>query len=357
MVNSVDYLFRKSANEKTKIYPKFSFTSSKDDFVDKINANIENYKESNPKGKSDIDINNTIKHAVVTFHPNDISKLNNSLDEIIAETVKNIGIDPANMNLTAFVHNDTLHPHVHIIWSRIGNDLERFKDSKIGHKFNEVAKSLESKYELTKGIKKQGKVYLKSTEKYNVTNRAELLTCLMHAAEYANDKKEFIDFLKSNNISRIKNNRNETVYIMPNRSTINGSTIPSIFNDDKLLRTLQINKPSKDLIQLRESIGQILKTSHTIEQIKERLPENARIKYYNKGDIIYNINIQVGDHMISGTDLNIANIQLHSGNVENYNISNFTPIFNKSKLPIDTEDVKAANKYKKRGKEIGIKKI
>lgn len=353
MVRSVEYLYQKAeTNPDAKIYSLFSNHSSRDEFIASIKRNIEAYKDV--KGR-DVDINNTIKHCVLAFHPKDAEKLNSCLDELVLDAIDKLAIQSDNMNLTAFVHNDRMHPHVHLIWSRIGNDLSSFDDKKIGWRYNEVAKELDLKYNLTKKIEDKLKVTFRSTELYELSDRTALKTLLKNAAIESNSKAEFINYLKDYGVVRTKSKDGSTIYVLPGRIVFNQDVMPSAFNDINLSQTLKSSKLTKDEMKVRQDLISAIRECTSLEDIREMFPL-ARLKYYEKDGVIYNLKISMNDVIVSLYDCNIANLQLQE-NPENINNKKNTYIFNHYKgKDIDNED-RVTNKNKKRAKEIGIKNM
>lgn len=358
MVHSVNYLYNKLEKENAIIYPSLSYHNTSESFINKVKENIENYKIT---GK-ECNINPSIKHAVVTFHPNDASKLNRDLDLILNETIDKIGIDRENMNLTAFIHNDRLHPHVHLIWTRIGDDGTIFKDNKLGWKLNDIAKEMDKKHALSTPSKSM-KLSLTDKELYNPTNRSTLLQLLYNATAESTSKNQFLAYLKGNNIARIKTKSNETIYVLnnndnANRIVVHENTLPSIFRDQNLLKTINSQVLSPTEKSLRETLKENISKCNSLNDVKSLFP-GCRMQYQKQGNTVYNLKIHTNQAIVSLSDINISSLTLETKesteNILTQKITNFNPLYIKPTNNHDEIDYKQLAKNKKRKREIGLK--
>jgi len=351
---SVSYLYDKTKrNPKCPIYEPYGQINTKEMFFNLIDDRIRINEEYTGKK---VGLNNTIKHAVVSFSPKDSAKLNLNLADVIRDTLLEIGLsEPEKFHVTGFVHNDKAHPHVHLIWSRIGVDNTKFNDKQIGKRYNEVANLIDMKYSLTKAIPSLN-IKFKSNQLYNSTDRGSLYFLLESVSKEANNKSEFITFLKENKVVRTKNKNNDTIYILPNRTTINENTLPAAYRDENLLSTLKEQKLDKKEIEARSKLKEVLNAAQTLDDIKKSFP-TAKITYEQSGDVIYNMSIVTQEYHLRLQHAQISNIVIRHDT--DFIISQkpfiFTPTQNLYTHK-DEQLTKQEKKNKRRGKELGLKR-
>lgn len=89
-----------------------------------------------------------VRHYIVTFPPEDseILERNELLVEIVAKYMLQIGI--SNTQYIFVRHNNTKHPHVHIVFNPIDNDFNVIRESDQFHKNERICKRITKEYNL-----------------------------------------------------------------------------------------------------------------------------------------------------------------------------------------------------------------
>ncbi len=101
-----------------------------------------------------------VGHIPLAFSPDDKERLTDYFMERLAkEYMKAMGIE--NTQYIIVRHNNTNHPHCHIIFNRVDNEGKTISDKNDQYRNEKVCKQLKDKYQLTYGIGK---------EKVNVQN-------------------------------------------------------------------------------------------------------------------------------------------------------------------------------------------
>lgn len=107
--------------------------------------------------KSRPEIEKAVKHISLSFHPDDAPRLTDSLmSELAEEYMRRMQIE--NTQYIIVRHNDTGHPHCHIIFNRVKYDRTLVADKNERFRNVKVCKDLKREYGLTFG---EGKEHVK----------------------------------------------------------------------------------------------------------------------------------------------------------------------------------------------------
>lgn len=93
------------------------------------------------------DIKNNVGHFSISLPPD--SNLNEQRwHEVVRLAMIKMDINPSNHPHVAVSHHDRPHPHVHVVYSRIGFDKTVTDNNELGYYASAVAESIEQKFEL-----------------------------------------------------------------------------------------------------------------------------------------------------------------------------------------------------------------
>jgi hypothetical protein len=91
-----------------------------------------------------------VGHIPLAFSPKDKERMTDQFMERLAkEYMKAMGI--ANTQYLIVRHNNTSHPHLHIVFNRVDNDGKTISDKNDRYRNEKVCKLLKDKYDLTYG--------------------------------------------------------------------------------------------------------------------------------------------------------------------------------------------------------------
>lgn len=93
------------------------------------------------------DIKNNVGHFSISLPP-DSNFDEKRWHEVVRLAMIKMDIDPTNHPHVAVSHHDRPHPHVHVVYSRIGFDKTVTDSNELGHYASAVAQSIEQKFEL-----------------------------------------------------------------------------------------------------------------------------------------------------------------------------------------------------------------
>jgi hypothetical protein len=95
-----------------------------------------------------------VGHIPLAFSPEDAPRMTNQLMERLAkEYMQAMGI--GNTQYIIVRHNNTAHPHLHIVFNRVDNDGKTISDKNDHYRNEKVCKQLKDKYNLTYGKGKE----------------------------------------------------------------------------------------------------------------------------------------------------------------------------------------------------------
>lgn len=93
------------------------------------------------------DIKNNVGHFSISLPP-DSNFDEKRWVEVVRLAMIKMDIDPSNHPHVAVSHHDREHPHVHVVYSRIGFDKKVTDNNELGHYASAVAESIEKRFEL-----------------------------------------------------------------------------------------------------------------------------------------------------------------------------------------------------------------
>lgn len=93
------------------------------------------------------DIKNNVGHFSISLPP-DTNFDEKRWHEVVRLAMIKMDIDPANHPHVAVSHHDRPHPHVHVVYSRIGFDKTVTDNNELGNYASAVAESIEQRFEL-----------------------------------------------------------------------------------------------------------------------------------------------------------------------------------------------------------------
>lgn len=95
-----------------------------------------------------------VGHIPLVFSPEDSPRMTDQFMERLAkEYMKAMGIE--NMQYIVVRHNNTAHPHLHIVFNRVDNDSKTISNKNDHYRNEKVCKELKDKYHLTYGTSKE----------------------------------------------------------------------------------------------------------------------------------------------------------------------------------------------------------
>ncbi len=139
-----------------------------------------------------------VGHIPLAFSPDDKERMTDHFMERLAkEYMKLMGIE--NTQYLIVRHNNTSHPHCHIVFNRVDNDGKTISDKNDQYRNEKVCKQLKDKYNLTYG---------KSKENVNVQKlkgaeqtKYEIYHTIKDALPKAKSWEQFEEALKQKNVS------------------------------------------------------------------------------------------------------------------------------------------------------------
>jgi Relaxase/Mobilisation nuclease domain len=93
------------------------------------------------------DIKNNVGHFSISLPP-DSNFYEKRWGEVVRLAMIKMDIDPSNHPHVAVSHHDREHPHVHVVYSRIGFDKKVTDNNQLGHYASAVAENIEQRFEL-----------------------------------------------------------------------------------------------------------------------------------------------------------------------------------------------------------------
>jgi len=139
-----------------------------------------------------------VGHIPLAFSPDDKERMTDQFMERLAkEYMKAMGIE--NTQYLIVRHNNTGHPHCHIVFNRVDNDGNTISDKNDHYRNEKVCKQLKDKYNLTYGTSKENVNIqkLKGAEK----SRHEIYHAIKNALPKVKDWHQFEHILKQQGIT------------------------------------------------------------------------------------------------------------------------------------------------------------
>lgn len=213
----------------------------------------------NLQRKYNPDLGKAVGHIVLSWSANDAAKLN---DVVMVDLAKEY-LSKMKIRDTQYLivkHNDREHPHIHIVYNRVGNNGKTISDNFQKQRNVQVAKELTLKYGfyLAMGKEQVNRQQLKGADKV----KYELYDAIRSASKKVKSIDELMKVLAKSGITthlKYKGNTNEVQGISFSKGEykFKGSEIDRSLSYAKLIRAMQQHqaKPEKGLAdQLREAI-------------------------------------------------------------------------------------------------------
>jgi hypothetical protein len=205
-----------------------------------------------------------VGHIPLAFSPEDSRRLTDQFMERLAkEYMEEMGIE--NTQYIIVRHNNTEHPHCHIVFNRVDNDGNTISDSNDHYRNEKVCKQLKDKYNLTygKGKEKVNVQKLRGAEK----TKHEIYHAVKDALPQSKNWKQFEQILKNQGISIEYKHKGQTdevqgVSFKKNNHSFKGSDIDRKFSYSKLDATIQGNNNRLEQ-QQQTIVAQEIKDSPT----------------------------------------------------------------------------------------------
>lgn len=197
----------------TGSHNKYLTNDSAEDFLNQSNRLRNDYSEHIAKS---LKTNNNIKHLILSFHNKDSAVFDDVKDKIISDLFNELDIDPETHLTNVFIHNDKTHPHLHVLFSRVGEGNSIFDDNKIGKRMGAFAKAMNKKYGLFHPEKTKPKMTIDRKHLQNPTVLGDLQKLIDYATKDAKDLNDFESILRRHGVKVRKNKDFEFIYMVPN---------------------------------------------------------------------------------------------------------------------------------------------
>lgn len=189
-----------------------------------------------------------VGHIPLAFSPDDKERMTDQFMEHLAkEYMKLMGIE--NTQYIIVRHNNTSHPHCHIVFNRIDNDGKTITDRNDQYRNEKVCKQLKDKYNLTygKGKENVNVQKLKGAEQ----TKYEIYHAIKDALPKAKSWKQFEEVLKQKGISIEYKHKGQTdeiqgISFKKGGHSFKGSEIDRKFSYSKLDIVLRNNNHTKE---------------------------------------------------------------------------------------------------------------
>lgn len=350
MKRSVNYLFDKLTNPQTKLFERLAPHTTAQSFIDNVNELKE--IQQNKTGKK-LDINNSIKHLVVSFHPEDREQLPHKIDSILEDVFKMLNLNPENHGVTVFEHNDRPHSHYHLIFSRVGVEGELFNDQKLGWRINDLANRLDEKYSLTKEKKRSVKIHFKHL--YKPTTRGELLKLINFATFESKSLTEFQKILQEYGVHTRKGEDMKLTYITKDRKVFPEDRLPKEARMRNLYNLIKTQKHTKEFLEFRNEIQTKIQFCESLNDLKIMFPE-AKINYQRDGDVLRNVSIHYMGMTIRLDETIVGETHVrHDEHADSFILPIIFIPFSKDNSYEEEKEKILSEKHKRRGKQLGFK--
>lgn len=189
-----------------------------------------------------------VGHIPLAFSPDDAPRMTDQFMERLAkEYMKLMGIE--NTQYIIVRHNNTSHPHCHIVFNRVNNDGKTISDKNDQYRNEKVCKQLKDKYNLTygKGKENVNTQKLKGSEQ----TKYEIYHAIRDNLPKARNWQQFEDLLKQQGISIEYKCRGQTdeiqgISFKKGEHCFKGSEIDRQFSYLKLNTILNENSPLQE---------------------------------------------------------------------------------------------------------------
>lgn len=177
-----------------------------------------------------------VGHIPLAFSPDDKERMTDHFMERLAkEYMKLMGIE--NTQYIIVRHNNTSHPHCHIVFNRVDNDGKTISDKNDQYRNEKVCKQLKDKYNLTygKGKENVNVQKLKGAEQ----TKYEIYHAIKDALPKATSWKQFEETLKQQGVAieykrKGQTNEMQGISFKKGEHSFKGSEIDRKFSYSKL---------------------------------------------------------------------------------------------------------------------------
>lgn len=189
-----------------------------------------------------------VGHIPLSFSPEDSPRMTNQFMERLAkEYMKAMGIE--NTQYIVVRHNNTGHPHLHIVFNRVNNDGKTISDKNDRYRNEKVCKQLKDRYNLTYGKGKENVDVqkLKGAEQ----TKYEIYHAIKDVLPRTKDWLQFEETLKQKGISmeyKFKGQTDEVrgISFKKGKHSFKGSDVDRKFSYSKLNAELSGNVHSQE---------------------------------------------------------------------------------------------------------------
>ncbi len=215
-----------------------------------------------------------VGHIPLSFSPDDRERLTDHFMECLAkEYMKAMGIE--NTQYIIVRHNNTNHPHCHIVFNRVDNEGKTISDRNDQYKNEKVCKQLKDKYNLTYG---QGKEKVNMQKLKGVEQaKYEIYHTIKGVLPNAKNWQQFEQTLNQKGISIGYKYRGQTdevqgISFKRDECSFKGSDIDRRFSYSKLDAILNENSHSQEQQQEQQQQAVIPnEAQHTDTSISENI--------------------------------------------------------------------------------------
>ena len=193
-----------------------------------------------------------VGHIPLSFSPDDKERMTDQFMERLAkEYMKAMGIE--NTQYIIVRHNNTSHPHCHIVFNRVDNDGKTISDKNDQYRNEKVCKQLKDKYNLTYGIGKD-KVNVQKLKGAEQT-KYEIYHAIKTILPKAKNWQHFEEALKQKGISIDHKYKGQTdeiqgISFKKGEHSFKGSEIDRKFSYSKLDMVLNDNDHRQEQQQI-----------------------------------------------------------------------------------------------------------
>ncbi len=204
-----------------------------------------------------------VGHIPLSFSPDDKDRMTDMFMERLAkEYMKAMGIE--NTQYIIVRHNNTSHPHCHIVFNRVDNDGKTISDKNDQYRNEKVCKQLKDKYNLTygKGKENLNVQKLKGAEQ----TKYEIYHAIKDALPKAKNWKQFEETLKQQGVAieyKYKGQPDEVqgISFKKGEHSFKGSEIDRKFSYSKLDTVFNDSSYSQEQQEQQTDIPKATKTN------------------------------------------------------------------------------------------------
>jgi len=190
-----------------------------------------------------------VGHISLAFSPEDKSRLTNRfMLQLAKEYMKAMQIE--NTQYIIVRHNNTAHPHLHIVFNRVDNDGKTVSDRNDRYRNEKVCKQLKDSYNLTygKGKEKVNVQKLKGAEQ----TKYEIYHAIKNTLSKVRNREQFEHALNRQRISIEYKRKGQTdeiqgISFKKGEYSFKGSEIDRNFSYSKLDAVLNVNRQTQQI--------------------------------------------------------------------------------------------------------------